>query len=285
MVLFLFLTHLGIGVAFTLALISRQAGVKFFRFNAGLAAALIAAGLAFQPAWPVAPAEAPSVVRFAANGFIWGSLAALTGYWLIVGRTLPAWRPILLYGAIGCGLGALLTQSVLIGWGGSTIRQTLTALSFLTSAVFLGGASSSMILGHWYLVIPSLNISHLQSIVKVHIVSIALRTVVVLAVVLMAIGAWPALSGVEGPALSAVEGHPASAIDFRRYIFSIAGIFFWQRVLFGLFGPAVLAALTWETAKIRSTQSATGILYVDFFTVIVGELLAKYLLLETNVPV
>ena len=45
MVLFLFLAHLGLGIVFTLALVSREAGVKFFRFNAGLAAILIAAGL------------------------------------------------------------------------------------------------------------------------------------------------------------------------------------------------------------------------------------------------
>ena len=73
--------------------------------------------------------------------------------------------------------------------------------------------------------------------------------------------------------------------SFARYVMSLDGVFFWQRVLFGLLGPVVLAYMTWETAKIRSTQSATGILYVDFFTVIVGEALAKYLLLETSVPV
>ena len=73
--------------------------------------------------------------------------------------------------------------------------------------------------------------------------------------------------------------------NFERYIFSIDGIFFWQRILFGLAGPAVLSYLTWETAKIQATQSATGILYVDFFTVIVGEVLAKYVLLSTKVPV
>ena len=39
-VLYLFLAHLGIGIAFTLLLVSKEAGVKFFRFNAGLAAAL-----------------------------------------------------------------------------------------------------------------------------------------------------------------------------------------------------------------------------------------------------
>ena len=47
-VLFLFLAHLGVGIAFTLVLVSREAGVKFFRFNAGLAAILLVIALAFQ---------------------------------------------------------------------------------------------------------------------------------------------------------------------------------------------------------------------------------------------
>lgn len=262
MVLFLFLSHLAIGVALTLALVSRQAGVKFFRFNAGLAAAILVAGLAFQPAWPAVPDGSLVPVRVAANALIWICLAALGLYWLIIGRVWPRLRPILLYTAIVCGVGAMLAQSWLVAGDATAARRALIAASFLTSSLFLGGASTAMILGHWYLVIPSLDVSHLQSIVKVHIVSIVLRAAVVMAVVVVAF-------------------EPA----FRRYILSVAGVFFWQRVLFGLLGPAVLAVLTWETAKIRSTQSATGILYVDFFAVIVGEVLAKYLLLETKVPV
>jgi len=84
---------------------------------------------------------------------------------------------------------------------------------------------------------------------------------------------WRRVAPVLGALLLAIPG--------LALVFSIDGIFFWQRVLFGLIGPAVLAYMTWETAKIRSTQSATGILYVDFFMVIVGELVAKYLLLAT----
>ena len=49
--------------------------------------------------------------------------------------------------------------------------QALTVASFLSSAALLGGACTAMILGHWYLVIPSLQVSHLQSIVKLHIAS------------------------------------------------------------------------------------------------------------------
>ena len=53
----------------------------------------------------------------------------------------------------------------------------------------------------------------------------------------------------------------------------------------GFVAPLVLGIMAWQTAKIRSTQSATGILYVDFFTVVVGEVLAKYIVLATHVPV
>ena len=148
--------------------------------------------------------------------------------------------------------------------------MTLTVLSFLTSALMLGGACTAMILGHWYLVIPSMEVSYLQAIVKGHIASMLGRMVVVGAAVWFAIATWQADSGLP---------------SFRHYIMSVDGIFFWQRVLFGLAGPAVLSYLTWETAKIRSTQSATGILYVDFFTVVVGEVLAKYIVLATHVPV
>jgi protein NrfD len=125
-----------------------------------------------------------------------------------------------------------------------------------------------MILGHWYLVIPSLDVSHLQAIARLHIASMVVRIVVVTAAVFMEIATW----------------QPGMGPSFERYILSANGIFFWQRVLFGL-APAVLSYMTLETAKIQSTQSATGILYVDFFTVVVGEVLAKYLLLSTGVPV
>jgi hypothetical protein len=40
----------------------------------------------------------------------------------------------------------------------------------------------------------------------------------------------------------------------------------------GFAGPAVAAVLAWKTVQIRSTQSATGILYVALALVLFGEL-------------
>jgi len=271
-VLFLFLAHLAIGIAFTLLLIPREAGVKFFRFNSGLATILLAVSLAFRPAGIIQ--SAPTSTSTASLAALTVAQGAILLYWGTVGRVRIPLRRWLVSLAVLAGSVAMTMQALTIAADRAAAMKVLTVASFLSSAAFLGGACTAMILGHWYLVIPSMQVTYLQSMVKFHIGSMIVRVVVVAAAVLLAIG-MP-------------TGHPwhsPQGFDFRHYIFSVAGIFFWQRVLFGLAGPAVLSYLTWETAKIRSTQSATGILYVDFFTVVVGEVLAKYLLLATRVPV
>ena len=264
MILFLFFAHLGIGIIITLVWVSREAGVKFFRFNAGLAAILIGVAFLFRP--PEAAATEPGRVALAALAI---AEACTAVYWATVGRILASIRPAVVAMGVGAGVVALVAQALAVGSGRAVTVQAMTVASFLSSAALLGGACTAMILGHWYLVIPSLQVTHLQSIVKVHIASTLVRVVVVAAAVFLAIVTW----------------QPGLGPSFRYYITSVGGVFFWQRVLFGLFGPALLSYLTWETAKIRSTQSATGILYVDFFAVVVGEVLAKYLLLATRVPV
>jgi len=274
MVLFLFLVHLGVGIAFTLLLVSREAGVKFFRFNAGLAAILIAVALAFRYQGSMPSGGGSSFAHFGLLT-LEAAEAALVVYWATVGRTFARIRPAIVAMGVGGGVLAVTLQALAVTVGRAFPMRVLTVASFLSSAALLGGACTAMILGHWYLVIPSLQIRHLQSMVKVHIVSMVVRIVVVAAAVFGGIAL-----GQPGPG-----GPGGSVASFRHYIMSIDGIFFWQRVLFGLAGPSLLSYLTWETAKIRSTQSATGILYVDFFTVVVGEVLAKYLLLATQVPV
>jgi protein NrfD len=276
-VLFFFLAHLGVGIAFTLLFVHREAGVKFFRFNGGLAAVLLGIALAFRyQAVVMPPIEESSGIGAVSVGASLSDIALLVStaitlfYWATIGRIFTRARTAILAAAAVAGLVAIALQALEISSGSSSTVVTLTVLSFLTSALMLGGACTAMILGHWYLVIPSMEVAYLQSIVKGHIASMLGRMVVVGAAVWFAIATWQAGSGLP---------------SFRHYIMSIDGIFFWQRVLFGLAGPAVLSYLTWETAKIRSTQSATGILYVDFFTVVVGEVLAKYIVLATHVPV
>lgn len=263
-VVYLFLAHLGIGIAFTLLLVSKQAGVKFFRFNAGLAAALLAGALAFRPA----PSATQLVATTGATIALGVALACLTVYWIIAGRVWGWLRPPLAAVATGAGMIAVIMHAQGAVYGGTVSGGALTTASALTSVGLLGSACTAMVLGHWYLVIPSMEVRHLQRIVGVHIATLVARVAVVAIVLAMVVGV-PLATG----------------RSLRGYATSIDGVFFWQRVLFGLAGPALLGYLTWETAKIRSTQSATGILYVDFFTIVVGEVLANYVLLSTGLAV
>lgn len=265
-VLYLFLAHLGIGIAFTLLLVSKEAGVKFFRFNAGLAAALLAAAIAFRPA----PHPQSLVVSSASTAALSIALAALTLYWIIAGRIWARLRPILAATASVSGAVAIVSHPLAAAAGGvlTDVPTPLIIASALSSAALLGGACTAMVLGHWYLVIPSLEVRHLQRMAGFHIATVIGRIAIVAAVLVLAAGV-PLATGQS----------------LRRYVTSLDGIFFWQRMLFGLAAPVVLSYLTWETAKIRSTQSATGILYVDFFTVVVGEVLACYVLLSTGLAV
>src|SRR6478672_7154842 len=87
-VLFLFLAHLGVGIVLALVFVSRDAGVKFFRFNAGLAAILIAVALAFFPG-----AGFQGVASRSAMLALSAAEAAIVLYWATVGRALASVRP------------------------------------------------------------------------------------------------------------------------------------------------------------------------------------------------
>jgi hypothetical protein len=256
-VLFLFLCHLGIGIVFTMLLVSSAAGVRFFRFTSAVAFVFVALGLAAHPGAVAFTADSRGVASLSL-------LASLFALSLVVARENP-WRRALLWFSAASGLVAVVAQAISIQ---SAVPLALTVASFLTSAALLGSSFTAMLLGHWYLVLPTMDVSLLKRVVGSHVGSAIARALAVLAVAWAGASAWDSLLGPS----------------FRSYLLSVDGIFFWQRLLFGLVGPAVLAWMTWETAKLRSTQSATGILYVDLFMVIVGELGAKYLLLSTALP-
>jgi hypothetical protein len=88
MILFLFLAHLAVGIVFSLVFVSREAGVKFFRFNAGLAVILLGVAFALRP--PEASANEAGRLAVLALAVL---EAAMLLYWGTVGRALASIRP------------------------------------------------------------------------------------------------------------------------------------------------------------------------------------------------
>ena len=137
-------------------------------------------------------------------------------------------------------------------------------------ALLFGCVVWAMNLGHWYLVSKSLPFGLLVRATQAFALLALART----ALALLALG-WAARTS-RGPAGDAL----ADLVDPMR-----DGFFFGSRVLWGLAAPLVLAPFVVKTARMRSNQAATGLLYVAVVFVLVGELLAAYLTLRSGLPV
>jgi hypothetical protein len=56
------------------------------------------------------------------------------------------------------------------------------------------------------------------------------------------------------------------------------------RAFWGILGPVLLSILVLRTARLHSNQSTTGLLYVAVVFVLIGELLANFLLVQSSLP-
>jgi hypothetical protein len=140
----------------------------------------------------------------------------------------------------------------------------------MLGALLFGAVYWAMNVGHWYLVSSTLPFGLLVRAAEAFAVLAALRA----AYALVALGV--VARGSTGEAGEALAG----LLDPMR-----DGFFFWSRVLWGLVAPLVLAPFVVKTARMRSNQAATGLLYVGLVFVLVGELLATYLTRRSGLPV
>jgi hypothetical protein len=120
-----------------------------------------------------------------------------------------------------------------------------------SSAAVLGLSTTAMLVGHSYLIAPAMSIRPLMTMLLALFSALAIR----IAVSLAGFAFW-------------TSGHSFGKLDEVTLLLAL-------RWGIGFVGPAVLGFMAWQTAKIRSTQSATGILYVVVIFCFLGELLSQ----------
>lgn len=182
----------------------------------------------------------------------WGTLAALAGSFLYVG--LLSQRDRRKHDA-GLVVAAVLSLVALLvsTWGMPAFYVTLG--NALGSALLLGAITDAMVLGHWYIVLPKMTLVPLKRLTAALIVLLVVRT---LYVTVLGQPTWP----------FGLDLHPER---LWPALFTI------QRYAVGLVVPFVFSIMVWKTAAIRSTQSATGILYVANVFIFIGELISTYM--------
>ena len=152
--------------------------------------------------------------------------------------------------------------SLVAAFGGLMAAGTadaFNATALVTSGLVLGLTFAAMLLGHWYLNAPGMEMAPLRKLLIAAAIAVVAQIVVV------------------GAGLIAEGTHrPSVGYDWL--------IFVTLRWSFGLFGVLGLLWMAWQTLKIPNTQSATGILYVAVIGVFIGELTGLLLSAESLYP-
>jgi hypothetical protein len=229
----------------------RELGRFFFVLNAGVAFVLLCLAAPYRLISPGATLSG-RVLAGLALALVGAYLAAL-----LLLRGGRSWRGLLLAAAAA----AIMTTAA-DGWlaAGDGGPKWVFGINAVCSAALLGSVTVGMLLGHWYLVRTRLDVSHLSTFATLFGIALAARAAALLAGL-----------------LGAGARSPSGPLSYLRLTAIDRGFFFWQRVLFGILGPAAFVFMVRETARLRSTQSATGILYMAMIFVVYGEFLARYL--------
>ncbi len=171
-------------------------------------------------------------------------------------------------GSIGWGLGlprvaipvttalALIAAGLLASFsrGGASWLIGLNVAGRLASAFLLGSTLTAMLLGHYYLTAPAMSMAPLRRFVACMGAALVIRSLLAA----VGLGIWLQSGTTADPG-------------------ALTPLFLAMRWGMGVAGPGLAAVLAWKTVAIRSTQSATGILYIGMTLVLFGELSAMIL--------
>jgi hypothetical protein len=153
---------------------------------------------------------------------------------------------------------ALVAALCLIGSGSADESPGWVLAGRLSSAVLLGASTTAMLMGHSYLIAPSMSLVPLYRLLVLLLAALLVRVVVA------AFGLW----------FWSAE-HSVRTLNDVTMLLPL-------RWVLGLALPLVLGGMAWQTARIRSTQSATGILYVIVIFCYLGEALSQLLFRITD---
>ena len=140
----------------------------------------------------------------------------------------------------------------------------LIAIEFLSIAgvaAMCGVALMDMLLGHAYLTAAKMTIAPFLRLNRALLVILGLRSVNAVVV-----------------AHFVNQAHPVERL------WGIHGLYIGTRWFVGLLVPAVFLFMAHDCIKRRSTQSATGILYVAGVLIFIGEIIALQLVRDTGLP-
>jgi hypothetical protein len=159
-------------------------------------------------------------------------------------------------GAAALLLGAAGLVTPEHGWG----MGVLAALASLTSAGVLGSVTAGMLIGHWYLIDPGMEIEPFHRCFRFFVWTLWIELAVLVLVV-----------------LATAAGGGTEVLWEHRWLLGL-------RIVLGPVAAIAMAQMIRRVLAIPQTMAATGLFYIATLAVLVGELLGRYFTFRTSLP-
>ena len=239
-----FCLQLAFGVLFALAFVPKAPVGKLFYRVMGTAALVPLLAAVVLPLWITRTFDDPAVALAGVGVLAYPLYASFAG-------PMHARR-----WAVALGV-ALVATAVGVGWIVARSSEELGAaglalatLSALATGAVAGSVGLAMVLGHWYLTVPKLEVRHLVRLNRVTVASLVASALLV-----------------GGTCLVLAERLNTG----RDPLFAPFGLFhLGTRVVVGIVFPLIFAAMASSSLRFQNTRSATGILYASTVLVLIG---------------
>jgi hypothetical protein len=166
-------------------------------------------------------------------------------------------------GVLTLAVGCIAIVAAAVAFGPPLGGAGAAALAFAPATLVAGCALAGMLLGHWYLIVPTLSFRPLRQVILLMFITLGVECVVLVCVI-------------------AVQ--PAAAR--QSLLVTQYALPFWLLVVgAGIGFTAAVTTLTRHFARIRANQPATAMLYALIISVSMGVVPAHLLFFVTGIPV
>jgi len=147
---------------------------------------------------------------------------------------------------------------------GGGVLHVIATVSTLASAAALGAVTTGMLIGHWYLIDPGMDIEPFQRCFRYFVATVWLE-IAALAAILFAL---------------LLTGEATTGVDALQAYFELLVL----RLVLGPIAALAMAAMIKRVLAIPQTMAATGLFYIATLAVLVGEFLGRYFTFRTGLP-
>lgn len=164
----------------------------------------------------------------------------------------------LLVGVLALGASAWSLFSI-----GGPLVHVLATVTTLASAATLGAVTTGMLIGHWYLIDPGMEIEPFHRCFRFFVATL-----------------WVEIGGVLA-VLAAIllSGGDATSDPLQAHLELLL-----LRIALGPVAALAMAAMIRRVLAIPQTMAATGLFYIATLAVLVGEFLGRYFTFRTGLP-